>query len=131
MLKRYPEQVNIVFKNYPLRNHKYARTAAAAVLAAHAQGKFWEFHHLLFENYKKLNDAKITEIAQSVGLDMEQFELDRKSPGVQGLISRDMREASLAGLRGTPTLYINGKKLSVRSISNIYEMIENEIDRSG
>ena len=114
-----------------MRNHKFARPAAAAVLAAHAQGKFWDFHHKLFENYNKLNDAKITEIAKNVGLNMEQFELDRKSPSIQGLISRDMREGRLAGLRGTPTLYINGKKLSVRSIGNIYEMIDDEIDRRG
>ena len=60
--------MKLVFKNFPLRNHKFARPAAIAALAANKQGKFWELHDQLYKNYNKLNEQKIREIAQQVGL---------------------------------------------------------------
>ncbi|UCE56957.1 MAG: hypothetical protein JSV31_01505, partial [Desulfobacterales bacterium] len=51
MLEKNPTSVKIVFKNFPLRNHKYAATAAVAAIAADRQGKFWEFHDELFKVY--------------------------------------------------------------------------------
>ena len=68
VLEKYPQDVKLVFKNFPLRNHKFAEKAAIAALAAGEQGKFWEFHDLLFKNYNKLSDQKIQEIAQAVGI---------------------------------------------------------------
>jgi protein-disulfide isomerase len=69
VLEKYPHDVKIVFKNYPLRNHKFAMKAAIAALAAGSEGKFWEFHDELFKNYNKLNDQKIREIALGLGFD--------------------------------------------------------------
>ena len=71
MLERYPKEVKLVAKNFPLARHKFATKAAMAALAANAQGKFWEFHSKLFENYKVINDAKIQDIAGELGLDMD------------------------------------------------------------
>ena len=76
MLEKYPKEVKLVYKNFPLVGHKFARKAATAALAAHEQGKFWEFHDNLFKNYRNLDDAKIQEIAEELGLDMERFTRD-------------------------------------------------------
>jgi len=92
VLDKYPEKVKLVFKNFPLGMHKFARLAAAAALAAHSQKKFWEFHEKLFENYQKLNDAKILEIAKELGLDMEKFNKERNDPAIQNLITRDVKD---------------------------------------
>ena len=78
MLENYPKAVKIVFKNFPIRSHKFAVQAAVAALAADRQGKFWEFHDELFQNYSKLNEEKVQEILAKLKLDKTQFEKDRK-----------------------------------------------------
>ena len=76
VLDTYPGKVKIYFKNFPLRNHKNAMKAATAALAAGDQGKFWEYHDLLFKNYKKLNDKMFNDIA--VVLKLDQTKLEQK-----------------------------------------------------
>jgi len=68
VLEKYPQQVKLAFKNFPLPSHRFATKAAIAALAANAQGKFWEFHDALFKNYTSLDDAKIQQIARNSGL---------------------------------------------------------------
>ena len=111
MLDKYPEEVKLVFKNFPLRRHKFASKAAVAALAAKKQGKFWEFHDKLFENVSRLSDQKIQEIARELGLNQEAFERDMKAPEMQGRISRDTRDGKKAGVRGTPTIFVNGRRI--------------------
>ncbi|MFC1857086.1 DsbA family protein, partial [Thermodesulfobacteriota bacterium] len=117
MLDIYPNEVKFVVKHFPLPMHKFARAAAAAALAADKQGKFWEFHHELFKSFNKLNDEKIEKIAEELKLDMEKFNTDKKSPAVLALIARDMNDGRKIGIRGTPTVHINGKKLNDYSLS--------------
>ena len=124
VLEKYPNQVKLVFKNFPLRNNKFAMPAAIAALAAEKQGKFWEFHDLLFKDYNRLNEAKIREIAQQLKLNMEKFEKDRKDPQIMALINRDIAEGNQAGVRGTPTVFINGRLLRNRSMAGFQELIE-------
>jgi len=131
VLDKYPEKVKLVFKNFPLSSHKFAKQAAAAALAAHAQGRFWEFHHKLFENHRSLSDAKILEIAKVLGLDMQRFNRDIRDPAVQRLIFRDVRDARQAGVRAAPTVFINGKLLKNRSLPGFQQMIEDELKRPG
>ena len=69
--------------------------AAIAALAAEKQGKFWEFHDLLFKDYSHLNEEKIKEIAQQLKLNMEKFEKDRKDPQIMAMINRDLAEGNL------------------------------------
>ena len=131
MLKKYPNKVKLVVKNFPLRNHKFSRKAAAAALAANGQEKFWEFHHKLFENYKTLNDSKIQDIAKELGLDMEKFNKDMSSPAIGNLINRDLKNGREAEIRGTPTIFINGKILKKRDLNGFSEMIATELKRKG
>jgi protein-disulfide isomerase len=124
VLERYPKEVKLVFKNFPLRNHKFAMQAAIAALAAEKQGKFWEFHDLLFKNYNHLNEQQIGEIAQQLKLNMEKFDKDRKDPQIAAMINRDLAEGNQAGVRGTPTVFINGRLLRNRSMAGFQELIE-------
>ena len=129
VLEKYPNQVKLVFKNFPLRNHKFAMQAAIAALAAEKQGKFWEFHDLFFKDYNHLNEQKIREIAQQLNLDMEKFEKDRKDPQIMAMINRDLSEGNQAGVRGTPTVFINGRLLRNRSMAGFQELIEKALKR--
>jgi protein-disulfide isomerase len=129
VLEKYPNQVKLVFKNFPLRNHKFAMPAATAALAAEKQGKFWEFHDLLFKNYNRLNEQKVKEIAQELNLDMEKFEKDLKDPRIRAMINRDLAEGNRAGVRGTPTIFINGRLVRNRSMAGFQELIEKALKK--
>lgn len=129
MLDKYPDNVKLVVKHFPLSSHKYAHKAATAALAANAQGKFWEFHSKLLKNYKVINDAKIQDIAKELGLDMERFAKDMQSPDVKNLIARDVINGKQIGVRGIPAIFINGKLLTNKSLSGILQMIEAELKK--
>ena len=129
VLEKNPNQVKLVFKNFPIRNHKFAMPAAVAALAADKQGKFWEFHDLLFKDYNRLNEQKVKEIAQQLNLDMEKFEKDRKDPRIRAMINRDMAEGNRAGVRGTPTVFINGRLLRNRNPAGFQELIEKALKK--
>lgn len=129
VLEMYPKDVRVVELNYPLNNHKFARPAAAAALAAGKQGKFWELHGLLFDNFKKLNDQLIVKLARDLGLDMQQFERDRRSQEITNLINRDLTQAPKHGVRGTPAVFVNGKRLRNRSLEEISRVVDRELGR--
>ena len=106
----------------PLRMHNYARNAAAAALVADSMDKFWEFHEALY-NTKQLNKEKIREIAKGLGLDPDRIEKEMESKKIQSRIDQDIADAEKAGVRGTPTVFINGKLLKDRSIKGFQNMI--------
>lgn len=127
VLEKYPNEVKLVFKNFPLRNHKFAMPAAIAALAAEKQGKFWEFHDLLFKNFNRLNAQKVKEIAQQLNLDMEKFDKDKQDPQIRAMINRDVSEGNRVGVRGTPTVFINGRLLRNRSMTGFQNLIEKSL----
>ena len=131
MLEQYPDDVKLVFKNFPLtRIHKAAMNAAVGAMAAHQQGKFWEFHAELFKNYNKLNDAKIDEIATSLELDMDLFGQDMQKPEIKWIVQRDLKDGSAAGVRGTPSIFINGRQLKQRSFAGFKAVIDAELAKA-
>jgi protein-disulfide isomerase len=127
VLKNNPKTVRVVFKHFPLSSHQYAVKAAMASMAAKADKKFWPFHDQLFKNYNRLNDKKIEEIAQSLEFNQETFTQKMKDPALLELIKRDYRQGIDAGVRGTPTLYINGKLVRDRSMDGIQTLIDNAL----
>lgn len=129
VLERYPKKVKLVHKHFPLRIHKFARMAAIASMAAHAQGKFWQFYDKAFENYNRLNEKLIQEIALEIGLDMDRFEKDLKNPKVVTLIDRDTQNGADAEVRGTPTVFVNGRLLKERSLQGFKTIIEMELNK--
>jgi protein-disulfide isomerase len=101
--------------------------AAIASLAVNQQGKFWEYHAELFKNYNKLSDAKFEEIAQSLGLNMEQFKQDMKNPALAAMVQRDLQNGVEAGVRGTPSIFVNGRMLKKRSLAGFKQVIDSEL----
>jgi len=130
VLKQYPESIKLVFKNFPLGSHKFAAKAAAAALAAGRQGKFWMFHDELLNNWGRLSDKKLSEIASKLGLNTVQFEKDRKDPGIVAKVQADYKEGSRIGVRGIPAVFVNGRRINNRDLYAIGAIIEKEIRKS-
>jgi len=101
-----------------------------AALAADRQGKYWEFHHELHENYKDVTDRKIQEIAEKLNLDMGKFEKDKASPEIKSRIDRDVNEARELGIKGIPSVFINGIPLKNRSLEGFQEMIDKGLKKA-
>ena len=131
LLEKYPRQVKLVFKNFPLRSHKFARQAAAAALAAHAQSRFWDFHDALFASYSKLNETKVEEIRARLNLDKRAFDIQRKAPQVMDQIQKDMHWAGEADVKGTPAIFINGRLQRKRSLESFSAAVDAELQRIG
>lgn len=123
--KLYPQQMRLVFKQYPLDNHPNAAIAAAAALAAQKQGKFWQMHDALFANRNNLSRTNLIALAQQTGLDVKRFEQDMDSDAIREWIVRDTQDGDRAGVEGTPTIFINGQKfngaIEVASLRPIFE----------
>ena len=109
--------------------HAYAKSAAIAAMAAGKQGKFWEMHEKLFANQKTLSDAKVEAIARELGLNMEQFSKDLKDPATTSLIDRDIKSGQQINVQGTPTIFINGKLSSQRTLQGFQQAIDAELKK--
>lgn len=118
--------IKVVFKNMPLSFHKMADPSHRAVMAADLQGKFWEFHDRLFSS-PKLSDQLITDIATDLGLDMVKFQKDMNSAIVRQKVQKDISDAKRAEVSGTPTVFINGRKVSERSQQAFQTIIDEEL----
>jgi protein-disulfide isomerase len=108
----YGDQVRLVFRDYPLGNHKRAMPAAEAALCAKDQGKFWEYHDKIFENQRTLEDADLKRFATELALDTDSFNTCLDSGKFRSEIMQDMREGERVGVTGTPAFFINGRFLS-------------------
>jgi protein-disulfide isomerase len=109
VLKVYPTQVRLFFKQFPLDMHSQAALAAAAAVAAQRQGKFWQMHDALFASHNDLSRPTILALASAIGLDMKRFETDLDSPEVRKAVARDQDDGSNVGVMSTPTLFIDGQ----------------------
>jgi protein-disulfide isomerase len=107
-------KVRVVWRNYPLPFHAQAPLAAEAALAANAQGKFWEMHDKLFENQRALDRASLDKYASEIGLDMTRFKADLDSNRYKNDVQADVQYGNSipGGGMGTPTFFINGKKIA-------------------
>ena len=122
--------MRLVFKSFPLRKHKYAKKAAVAAFAARRQGKFWEYHDLLFENGDSLSDEKFQDIARELGLDLERFEKDLNDLKIVARINQDIRLGAHMGVRGTPTVFINGNVARARTLEALEAAVRHELQRT-
>ena len=113
LVKDYPGVVRLVFKHYPLSMHKHAEKAARAAVAADRQGKFWEMHHLLFENAPNLDPPALGRLAQKAGLDPTKFQSDLDGEATAQVLERDKKQADALGLHSTPMIFINGRQFDL------------------
>jgi protein-disulfide isomerase len=108
ILKRLP--VTRVFRHFPvISKHPRARVLAQAAEAAALQGAFWEMHDSLLEDQGHLDDPHLWERARGLGLDLDRFEADRRSPQVARRVERDFRGGIRAGVTTTPTQFVEGE----------------------
>jgi protein-disulfide isomerase len=105
--------VRIAWKNQPLSFHPNAMPAAEAAMAAYEQGndKFWAMHDKLFEKQNDLSPALYEQTAKEIGLNLGRWKSAVESHAAQASIQSDMSAGSAVGASGTPTFFINGKKL--------------------
>ena len=126
--QEYQGKIRIAWKNQPLSFHPNAMPAAEAAMAAHEQGKFWEFHDALFKQQGQLGPALYDEVAQKLGLDMKRFHASIEAHKSAALIQADMTAGRAVGAEGTPTFFINGKKLvGAQPIDAFKQLIDSEL----
>ncbi len=106
--ERYPQDIRIVFRHFPLAIHKKAHNAAYAAACAHLQGKFWPYADLLFKSKGKLESSKLFEYAKQIGLDMEVFKQCMDSGRGKEIVDADIAEGIDLNINATPALYFNG-----------------------
>jgi protein-disulfide isomerase len=124
----YPTQLRIVFKHNPLPFHKNAELAANALEAARQQGKFWELHDVLLANHNKLSEDAIKGHADALKLDRSKLDTLLAAKGGMDRIEADMEQAAALGARGTPNLFVNGKKfVGAKDESVLKPIIDAEI----
>ncbi len=110
LVKELGSDVRVEFKNHALESHPRAEDAAAACMAAHRQGRFWEMHDLLFSNQRALALGDLEDSAKKLNLDMAQWQKDFNDGRIRQQIRSNGKTAEALGARGTPGFFINGKK---------------------
>jgi protein-disulfide isomerase len=109
--KKMGNKLKFVYRNFPLAEiHPDAVNAALASEAAGLQTKFWEMHDHLFEHQNRLNDLSLIKYAEQLDLDIEQFNIDRKSEALIQKVEADFESGVRSGVNGTPSFFINGEK---------------------
>jgi protein-disulfide isomerase len=130
VIRNYPQKIRLVVKQFPLGQlHPNARAAAKAALAAHRQGKFWEMHGLLFNKQHALDYERLRRYARVLGLDVERFDSDMASPEIDVELRADVAAGRDAKVSGTPTFFVQGKRVGMRSFEEFKAMIEAALDR--
>ena len=133
VLAKYPNDVKVVIKQFPLSFHKQARKASLYALAAERQGKYHEMSNKKFENYRglKSNEDLPLQYAQELGLDMVKFEQDMQDPALGARIDREVKQMRDSGIKrqSVPKFLINGKEPSGRSIEAWSSMIDAELKK--
>jgi protein-disulfide isomerase len=131
VLQKYPKGVRFVYKQFPLppTMHPVARPAALWSLAAQSQGKFWEMHDVLIQNQATLDPAKADDFAKQAGLDVKRFksDLEKNADAYNKRIEAEMALGNSVDVRGTPTLFIGGKKVRNRTVDGMSAMIDAEL----
>ncbi len=116
---RYPDQLRLVFKFYPLPSHQNGEPAARATIAAMNQGKFWKMHEMLFANQERLAPTDLERYAKDLGLNLDQFRQDMKGDMASSRIEKDKKQGEELGLQGTPLLFINGREVDLQALPNV------------
>ena len=133
ILKKYPNDVKVVIKNFPLSFHKQAMKAAKYVLAAKNQGRYSELYTVVMENYRQLktNEDLPLQLAGELGLDVEQLKRDANSPAIANQIQIEIDELKNSGIprMSVPKFLINGKEPQGRTLDAFSAVIEAELKK--
>lgn len=113
LLAKYKDKISLTVRFFTLGDEAHAggREAAAASFCAFSQGKFWEYHDRLFLNQKNFTNDDLLNFARQIGLNEEQFLACLSSEIVGNSIDEDWQAGAEAGVRGTPTFFVDGEKI--------------------
>ena len=132
VLAAYPKDVRFIYKQFPLEQiHQNAMNASKAAIAAGNQGKFWEMHDELFKISKNLAMDEIRKKAELIGLNMKKFDADMAAPETEKAVREDLAAGRAADVQGTPTMFINGKRVMNRSFDGMKSMIDEALKKKG
>ena len=130
VLQAYPKEVRFAYMQFPLEQiHPQAMPASKAVIAARNQGKFWPMHDELFKISKTLSAAEIRKKAEAIGLDLKKFDADMAAPETEKLVREELAIGRSADVSGTPTLFINGKRVTNRSVDGMKAMVDEALKK--
>lgn len=133
LLEEYDERVRLVVRYFPLHNNSVL--AATVTEAAGAQGMYWEMQEMLFTRQSEWGEQRTPQTdlfisyATELGLNIEQFTADLQNPDYLARIERDQADGEALGVTGTPTFFINGRRVEELSADTIIAMIEEELAR--
>ena len=131
LLSKYPNDVKVVIKNFPLSFHKQALQAAKYSLAAHKQGKYKDMYRKIFDNYRELkqNEKLPEDYARELGLDMNQFIQDANSKEISDQINNEINQLRNSGIPrlAVPKFLIQGKEPQGRSLEAFSSAIDAEL----
>lgn len=132
----YPDQVQFIYRHFPLPQHAYGRQAAAYAEAAGEQGKFWEMHDKLFETqaeWSALGDSDATAfflgLTKQLGLDENRIKQAVTESNLRLRVEEDTAEGRRLGVNSTPTFFINGRKLNLRSFDDLNSVVAEELKK--
>ncbi len=137
MLEDNPDTVRLVYRHFPLAQHQYAQVAAYAAEAAGNQGKFFEYHDILFDaqdEWSVAEDVKplFIEYASDLELDVDQFTADMDSAEVKAKVDADLASGVAAGVNSTPSFYVNGEKIrNPSSAESFQQIIDDAVQKAG
>lgn len=130
VLAEYDGKVKLVYRHYPLPSHPYAQKSAEASECAADQGKFWEYHDKLFANQNSLQVPNLKRFAADMGLDSKRFDACLDSGAMASRVSFDEGEGRNLGVSGTPSFFINSRKLvGTQPFSEFKKIIDAELNK--
>lgn len=125
------DEVRLVFKDYPLPNHAQAFKAAEAGLCAHAQGRFWELHDVMFSQQDALEVDDLKRHAGALGMDQAAFDACLDSGRFAEQVNADLQYGQALGVQSTPTVFINGRAvMGAAPYETFEEIVRDELDRA-
>lgn len=131
LVLKYPDQVRLVYRDFPLDGHPEARPAALAAACANDQGKFWDYHRLLFGSSPKLDKDTLRKLAETAKLDLKAFDACVADGRHAAKIQADVEAGHEAGVSGTPAFFVNGIPFSgARSLAEFAKLIDAEIAKA-
>lgn len=118
----YHPRLRVIFRHFPLANHRHARAAAFAAEAAGRQGRFWEMHDLLYREQSVWSKAAevqplLNTYAESLKLNIDRFKKDMESEEAKARVASDQKRGAALGVKNTPTIFINGHELPAASLN--------------
>jgi len=134
VIKKYPNDVKVIIKNFPLGFHKQARRAAQYALAADKQGKYKEMYHAIMKDFRKLktNEDYPLELAANLNLDIEKLKLDANDPAIDAQIEKEINQLRNSGIPrlAVPKFLVAGKEPQGRSLAAFSTIIDAELKKA-